>query len=300
MKTEPKHTAPAETAKPAAKASAPVTAKPKPDGSAVADKVAAIVKGRAAALGIDPKKVFVGVVGAKPEAKPQTAQAPAAPTDEETGRAWRDMAKRHAAEMAAFGIATSPAKGAPCVRFISGICVPAARAAEYRALVDRHRDERAKMRDNAATARGVYLSELQAVKGDEIAALYALGLPHIADKGGAVVPVIRSNRALAVAWRDALAVVSPGKVSQIVTVRALGAKADKPAEKAKKAPAPADKPAAKPAPAPAAKPADKPAQADRPKGLGMVAKIEAKADAKADKPAEKPADKPKKAKPAKK
>ena len=85
MKPKQKITAPArgvvhaETAKPAAKASAPVTAKPKPDGSAVADKVAAIVKGRAAALGIDPKKVFVGVVGAKPEAKPQTAQAPAAP-----------------------------------------------------------------------------------------------------------------------------------------------------------------------------------------------------------------------------
>ena len=259
-------------------------AKQKPDTPATkAEAVEKVIKARAAAIGIDPKKVFVGVVGAKPEAKPQTAPAPAAkpaekakpdkpatpadkpaapaaPSDEETGRAWRDMAKRHAAEMAALGVAVSPPKGVPCLRFVSGLYVPVAKAADYRATVDRHREERAKMRDVPATARGVYREELRTFKGDEIAALYELGLPHIADKGGVAVPVIRGNRALAEAWRSALEEVAPGKVSQIVTVRALGK------------PKPADKPK-QTAQAPAV-------QADRPKGMGMVAKIEAKAAAK--------------------
>ena len=204
-------------------------AKQKPDTPATkAEAVEKVIKARAAAIGIDPKKVFVGVVGAKsdgkpaekpkpaaqapkpadkpkPEAKP--AQAPAAPSDDETGRAWRDMANRHAVEMAALGVTVSPPKGVPCLRFVSGLYVPVAKAADYRATVDRHREERAKMRDVPATARGVYCEELRAFKGDEIAALYELGLPHIADKAGIAVPVIRGNRALAEAWRDALQAV---------------------------------------------------------------------------------------------
>ena len=64
----------------------------------------------------------------------------------------------------------------------------------------------------------------------------------------------------------------------IVTVRALQRKPAtapaKPAEAAKPA-TDAKKPADKPA-----KPAAKPVEVEKPKGMGMVAKIEAKADAK--------------------
>lgn len=325
MKPKQKITAPArgvvhaETAKPAAKASAPVTAKPKPDGSAVADKVAAIVKGRAAALGIDPKKVFVGVVGAKPD-KPAQAAKPAAPAQKPADKpkpdakpaqaapapapapkpaapaeTWGEINDRHAREIAALGVTLSPPKGKQrdgvrFVRMLSGLYIDARKVDEYRQTVDRHRAERAALRDNPATARAVFAGALGNADGDERTALYALGVMFSAAGSDLVVPLLRSARPLAEAWRAALEGVSPGARSVIVTVRALQLKG--PADKPKKPAAPADKPA--PAPADnAAKPADKP---DRPKGLGMVAKIEAKADAKADKPA----DKPKKAKPAKK
>ena len=284
------------------------TKKPAPVKCAeIAAKAAAIAKAKTAFT--PPAKAPAPAKPAdkpKPEAakpapapKPTTPPAkPAAPSDDETGRAWRDMANRHAVEMAALGLTATPPKGVPCVRFVSGLYVPVAKAADYRATVDRHREERAKMRDVPATARGVYREELRTFKGDEIAALYELGLPHIADKAGIAVPVIRGNRALAEAWRSALEDVAPGKVSQIVTVRALGkpkpqtapqtapaAQAPKPTTPQKAPPKPATAAASskgKSTAPTAAKPsqaAQKPAD-EKPKGLGMVAKIEAKADAK--------------------
>ena len=172
----------AETVKPAAKASAPVTAKPKPDGSAVADKVAAIVKGRAAALGIDPKKVFVGVVGAKPdkpaqtakpaapaqkpadkpkpEAKPAQAAPAPAPKPAAPAETWGEINDRHAREIAALGVTLSPPKGKQrdgvrFVRMLSGLYIDARKVDEYRQTVDRHRAERAALRQPRDGARRV-------------------------------------------------------------------------------------------------------------------------------------------------
>ena len=296
MKAKPKQAAPvrgtvhAETGKPPVKASKPVKAA---KSAAVAfDPVKGIVraagakpaaeivekaiKARAAAIGIDPKKVFVGMVGAKPatpakpaevkkaDAKPAPAPKPAPVKPVET---WLQMVARHASELRKLNVSTTPPTG-PAVRFLSGVYVPADNATAYRDAMTRHAQERATLRDNPATARAVFEYALTAYKGDEVPALFALGVMFTADAGGIVAPALRRTRALAEVWRDALQAVKPGAVSKLVTVRALGKPAEKPAEK----PATPAKADAK------AKPADKPAKVEKPVGMGMVAKIEAKPD----------------------
>jgi len=298
----------AETGKPPVKASKPTAPATK------AETVEKVIKARAAAIGIDPKKVFVGVVGAKPdkpaqaakpaapaqkpadkpkpEAKPaQAAPAPApAPKPAAPAETWGEINDRHAREIAALGVTLSPPKGKQrdgvrFVRMLSGLYIDARKVDEYRRTVDRHRAERGALRDNVATARAVYAGALGNSDCDERAALYALGLMFTVAHDGVdlVVPLLRANRALAETWRDALEGVRPGARSVIVTVRALQRKPAPAPAPAPAKPAEAAKPATdakKPADKPAQKPADKPAQADRPKGLGMIAKIEAKADAK--------------------
>lgn len=318
MKTKPaatRGTVHAETGKPPVKASKPTTAP-----ATKAETVEKVIKARAAAIGIDPKKVIVGFVGAKSDSKPAEKPKPAAPVakfsppvtkltppkmapapekpaeakkpEAKPAETWGEMADRHAREIDALGVTLSPPKGklrdgVRFVRMLSGLYIDARKVDEYRRTVDRHRAERGALRDNVATARAVYAGALGNSDGDERAALYALGLMFTVAHDGVdlVVPLLRANRALAETWRDALEGVRPGARSVIVTVRALQRK-----------PAPAPAPAksaeaAKPAenvikigfdPKKAGrdKPADKPAQADRPKGLGMVAKIDAKADAK--------------------
>ena len=285
----------AETGKPPVKASKPMTAP-----ATKAETVEKVIKARAAAIGIDPKKVFVGVVGAKsdgkPAEKPKPTPAPAKPAaqapkpaekkpEAKPAETWGEMADRHAREIDALGVTLSPPKGklrdgVRFVRMLSGLYIDARKVDEYRRTVDRHRAERGALRDNVATARAVYAGALGNSDGDERAALYALGLMFTVAHDGVdlVVPLLRANRALAETWRDALEGVRPGARSVIVTVRALQRKPApapaKPAEAAKPA-TDAKKPADKPA-----KPATKPVEVEKPKGMGMIAKIEAKADAK--------------------
>jgi len=315
MKAKPaatRGTVHAETGKPPVKASKPTTAP-----ATKAETVEKVIKARAAAIGIDPKKVIVGFVGAKPAAKsdgkpaekpkpaapvpsfsppvtkltpPKMTPAPAKPAaqapkpaeakkpEAKPAETWPKMIARHAVELRKLNASDKPHNG-PDVRFLSGVYVPAENATAYREAMTRHANERAALRDNPTTARAVFEWALTEYKGDEALALYALGVMFTADPAGIVAPALRRVRALAEVWRDALAAVKPDAVSKIVTVRALGPK-PKPAEK-KPATAPA-KPATdakKPADKPA-KPAAKPVEVEKPKGMGMVAKIEAKADAK--------------------
>ena len=281
----------AETGKPPVKVSKPTTAP-----ATKAETVEKVIKARAAAIGIDPKKVIVGFVG-NPAEKPKPATAPAKPAaqapkpaeakkpEAKPAETWGEMADRHAREIDALGVTLSPPKsklrdGVRFVRMLSGLYIDARKVDEYRRTVDRHRAERGALRDNVATARAVYAGALGNSDGDERAALYALGLMFTVAHDGVdlVVPLLRANRALAETWRDALEGVRPGARSVIVTVRALQRKPApapaKPAEAAKPA-TDAKKPADKPA-----KPAAKPVEVEKPKGMGMVAKIEAKADAK--------------------
>jgi len=320
MKTKPaatRGTVHAETGKPPVKASKPTTAP-----ATKAETVEKVIKARAAAIGIDPKKVIVGFVGAKSDGKPAEKPKPAAPVakfsppvtkltppkmapapakpaaqapkpadkpkpEAKPAETWGEMADRHAREIDALGVTLSPPKGklrdgVRFVRMLSGLYIDARKVDEYRRTVDRHRAERGALRDNVATARAVYAGALGNSDGDERAALYALGLMFTVAHDGVdlVVPLLRANRALAETWRDALEGVRPGARSVIVTVRALQRKPApapapaKPAEAAKPA-TDAKKPADKPA-----KPATKPVEVEKPKGMGMVAKIEAKADAK--------------------
>ena len=291
MKAKPaatRGTVHAETGKPPVKASKPTTAP-----ATKAETVEKVIKARAAAIGIDPKKVIVGFVGNPAEKpKPATAPAPAKPAaqapkpaeakkpEAKPAETWPKMIARHAVELRKLNASDKPHNG-PGVRFLSGVYVPAENATAYREAMTRHANERAALRDNPTTARAVFEWALTEYKGDEALALYALGVMFTADPAGIVAPALRRVRALAEAWRDALAAVKPDAVSKIVTVRALGPK-PKPAEKKPAtAPAPA-KPATdakKPADKPA-KPAAKPVEVEKPKGMGMVAKIEAKADAK--------------------
>ena len=285
----------AETGKPPVKASKPTAPATK------AETVEKVIKARAAAIGIDPKKVFVGVVGAKPDGKPaekpaekpKPTPAPAKPAEAKKPEAkpaetWPKMIARHAVELRKLNASDKPHNG-PDVRFLSGVYVPAENATAYREAMTRHANERAALRDNPTTARAVFEWALTEYKGDEALALYALGVMFTSDSAGIVAPALRRVRALAEVWRDALQAVKPDAVSKIVTVRALGPK-PKPAEKKPEAkpatapakPAEAAKPATdakKPADKPA-KPATKPVEVEKPKGMGMVAKIEAKADAK--------------------
>lgn len=206
---------------------------------------------------------------AKPApAKPAKAEAPketeakkpaAAPTKTpaEVAADWERLVAEQAAEVVAL------VKGAPkCarpVRLVTGVAVPPAALADYRAMIARHGKARAAMRDNSATTEGVYFAALRALNGDEIAALCELGMMHTAGNAGSVaVPALRSRKAAEV-WLRALQAAKPGAVSVVVSVRAI-------------APAAAAKPAAKPEAKPAAdkgksaaKPSAKPAATAKPK-----------------------------------
>ena len=254
----------AAKAKKPAKAEAPTTAKPEAPktepATAKAPKPADDKPAAAPAKTEAPAKPAKAEAPKKAEAK-KPAAAPARPLVE-VAAAWERLIAEQAAEVVA--LVKGAGKCARPVRLVTGVAVPPAALADYRAMIARHAKARAAMRDNPATTEGVYLAALRALNGDEIAALCELGMMHSTGAAGVVaVPALRTRKAAEV-WARALRAVAPGAVSVVVSVRAIAA-----------TPKPAAKPEAKPAaPAPAPAKGEKPVAAPAaPKGTGKPRKL---------------------------